>query len=112
MQALQSIEKGDNEYRVSINSNFTDENVKGNATKFDSRDERAVYYPNLVDFSYSAVAKVCETDNATVEHMYQEFLIQLKNEVKSGSNVRLAMKIGQLHFKNGEINWIQRSNSE
>ena len=55
---------------MSINSNFTDGLVKGNAVKFDSRDERAVYFPNLVDFSYSAVAKVCETDISTVEHMY------------------------------------------
>ena len=92
---------------MSINSNFTDGLVKGNAVKFDSRDERAVYFPNLVDFSYSAVAKVCETDISTVEHMYQEFLSQLKNELKSGSSIRLAMKIGQLQFKNGqEINWI------
>ena len=47
-----------------------DGEIKGNVHKFDARDERSVYFPQLVDFNFSSIAKVCETDISTIEHMY------------------------------------------
>lgn len=55
--------------------------------------------------NYASIAKACETDPETIELIIKEIVCQLKQFVRNGASVRLAMKIGKLICKNRVIGW-------
>ena len=51
------------------------------------------------------MARVCSTDAATVEKIYNEILAQLKRQLQQRNHVRMTFKVGRLLSKNGELQW-------
>lgn len=63
----------------------------------------------LQRINFASIAKVCNTDAATVELVLKEVLAQIANSVKNGAILRINFRVGRIEFKNGEVNWKQFS---
>ena len=61
---------------------------------------------NLQRISLGSIAKVCESDVATIDLVFKEIIAQLKEMLQKGMNVRLMFKIGRFVVKNGEVSWL------
>lgn len=56
---------------------------------------------------FGSVAKVCNTDQETIEKVYLEIVAQVQRLLRKGCNLRISFKVGTLEAKNGVINWRQ-----
>ena len=53
----------------------------------------------------NSIARDCETDAYTVELILAEIIAQLKYQIKTGTNLKLSLKVGRLTSKNSKVQW-------
>jgi len=71
---------------------------------YDKQDQE-ITIPNVTLLNMAAVAKVCDTDQQTIDLVLREIVAQIRKHVCSCQNIRLQFKVGNLIVKNGEIQW-------
>lgn len=61
---------------------------------------------------FASIAKVCQTDLASVEAIYKEMIAQIHDAIKKSVNLRISFRVGRLVIHNQEISWKQFSDDD
>ena len=74
-------------------------------SSFDPSEFSLSNIPNLQSLNLQSIAKVCSTDQKTVELVITELMAQLAACFKRGDNLRMGFKVGRLVARGGQLNW-------
>ena len=86
---------------------YKSEKAVGVFSKQDRKEILELFGNNVSSLDYNSIAKVCFTDNYTVELMIQELISQMGKQVKDGNSLRMNLKVGQLLVKSGLVQFAQ-----
>ena len=88
---------------------FKSDKAVGMFNKSDRKEVTELFANQVASLNTTSIAKVCLTEANTVDLMLQEFISQMAHQAKSGSTLRINLKVGYLIVRNQTIQF-QQSN--
>ena len=58
-----------------------------------------------MNINFASVAKVCNTDQGTVEAVYKEIVAQISEHAKANVPMRISFRVGRLDIRNNTVQW-------